>query len=122
MMLAAVTFALTSVAVLNIREFPLTREAAIEISKGSSLFKEGLAIARSKSVEARYYNSQRIEELRELHPTYWEEEVASKLPKGHSVWEITWNFHEEIGGYLIGVIVDAEVGKIVNEIKGIVIR
>lgn len=117
--LAVVSLALTSVGVLSIREVPLTREEAIEISKGSSLVKEGLAIAYSTSVEAYYYNSQRIEELRKLHPAFWEEKVARKLPKGHSVWEIIWWFHKGVGGYTIGVIVDAEVGAIINELKGI---
>jgi hypothetical protein len=117
--LAVVSFAFTSVSLLSIREVPLTREEAIEISKGSSLVKEGLAIAYSISVEANYYNSQRIEQLRELHPAFWEEEVARKLPKGHSVWDIIWYFHKEIGGYTIGVIVDAEVGAIINELKGV---
>jgi hypothetical protein len=117
--LAVVSFAFTSVCLLSIREVPLTREEAIEISKGSSLVKEGLAIAYSISVEAHYYNSQRIEQLRELHPAFWEEEVARKLPKGHSVWDIIWYFHKGIGGYTIGVIVDAEVGAIINELKGV---
>jgi len=124
--LAVVSFAFTSVSLLSIREVPLTREEAIEISKGSSLVKEGLAIAYSISVEANYYNSQRIEQLREWHQEeifenvpkdeFWEE----KVPKGHSVWEIIWYIGTGIGGYNIGVIVDAEVGVIITEVKGIV--
>jgi len=65
--LAVVSFAFTSVSLLSIQEVSLTREEAIEISEGSSLVKEGLAIAQSTSVEAHYYNSQRIEQLREWH-------------------------------------------------------
>jgi len=123
--LAVVSFAFTSVSLLSIREVSLTREEAIEISKGSSLVKEGLAIAHSTSVEAHYYNSQRIEQLREWHQEeifenaskyeFWEE----KVPRGHSVWEIIWYFHEGVGGYSIIVIVDAKVGVIVTEEKGI---
>ncbi len=117
--LAVVSFVFTSVSLLSIREVPLTREEAIEISKGSSLVKEGLAIAYGTPVEAHYYNSQRIEELRELNPDFWEEKVARKLSKGHSIWEIIWYIHKGIGGYTIGVIVDAEVGAIINELKGV---
>jgi len=123
--LAVVSFAFTSVCLLIIREVPLTIEEAIEISKGSSLVKEGLAITHSTSVEAHYYNSQRIEQLREWHQEeifknvpkdeFWEE----KVPKGHSVWEIIWYFHKGVGGYSIIVIVDAEVGRIITEEKGI---
>lgn len=117
--LAVVSFAFTSASLLSIREVPLTRGEAIEISEGSSLVKEGLAIAQSTSIEAHYYNSQRIEELRKLHPAFWEEKVARKLPKGHSVWEIIWYFHKGVGGYTVGVIVDADVGAIINELKGL---
>jgi len=117
--LVMVSFVFTSVSLMSIREVPLTREEAVEISRGSSLVKEGLAIAYSTSVEAHYYNSQRIEELRKLHPAFWEEKVALKLRKGHSVWEIIWYIYMGIGGYTIGVIVDAEVGTIINEMKGL---
>ena len=123
--LAVISFAFTSVSLLSIREVPLTREEAIEISKGSSLVKEGLAIAHGTPVEAHYYNSQRIEQLREWHQEeifknvpkdeFWEE----KVPKGRSVWEIIWYFSEGVGGYTIIVIVDAEVGVIITEETGI---
>jgi len=122
--LVIVSFAFTLVSLMSIREVPLAREEAVEISKGSSLVKEGLGIAYSFSVEANYYNSQRIEHLREWHQNeifknvskdeFWEE----KVPKGHNVWEIIWYFSEGVGGYTIIVIVDAEVGTIINEMKG----
>lgn len=120
-----VSLAFTSVSLLSIQEVPLTREEAIEVSKGSSLVKEGLAIAYSVSMEANYYNSQRIEQLREWHQDeifknvpkeeFWEE----KIPKGHCVWEIIWWIGTGIGSYAIIIIVDAEVGKIIAEERGI---
>jgi len=123
--LVIVSFVFASVIILSIGEAPITREEAIEISKGSSLVKEGLAIAYSVSVETHYYNSQRIEQLREWHQNeifknvpkdeFWEE----KVPKGHNVWEIIWWISTGIGGYAIIVIVDAEAGVIITEVKGI---
>ena len=47
-------------------------------------------------------------------------EIYEKVPKGHSIWKITWYIGTGIGGYTIGVIVDAEVGVIITEIKGTV--
>ena len=113
-MLVIASFAFTSVSLLIIREVPLTRKEAIEISKGSSRVKKGLAF--NSGVEASYYNSSMVEQLKLGH----NREIYEKVPKGHSIWKITWYIGTGIGGYTIGVIVDAEVGVIITEIEGIV--
>lgn len=113
---AVVSFIFTSICLLGIREIPLTREEAIEISKGSSLVKEGLAKSRYTTIETHHYNSQRIEELKEWHSDiFW----GQKVPEGRSVWEIIWYFSRGIGGYNVIVIVDAEIGAILSEEEGI---
>jgi len=112
--LVIVSFVFTSVTILSIEEAPITREEAIEISKGSSRVKEGLAIAFGSGVEATYYNSSMVEQLKLRH----NREIYEKVPKGHSIWQITWYIGTGIGGYTIGVIVDAEIGVIITEIEG----
>lgn len=112
--LVIVSFSFTSLSLLSIPEVPLTREEAIEISKGSSLVQEGLAIAYGTSIEALYHNSTEVEQKKEGPSRYLYENV----PEGHSVWEIRWYIGTGIGGYVIGVIVDAEVGVIITEVKG----
>jgi len=119
------SFFLTSINVLGIQGNLLTREEAIEISKNSSLVQEGIAKTYYATIETHHYNSQRIEELKEWHSdeifenvpkdAFWEE----KVPEGHSVWEVIWYFSEGVGGYMVGVIVDAEVGAIINELRGL---
>ena len=105
----------------------VTREEAIEVSRNSGLVREGLAISRSFGVEINYYNSSRLERLREWHfneifenvprDAFWEE----KVPESHSAWEVIWWFHyqKKPGDYNVIVIVDAEMAKIIHEIKGI---
>ena len=105
----------------------VTREEAIEVSRNSGLVREGLAISRSFAVEINYYNSSRLERLREWHfneifenvprDAFWEE----KVPEGHSAWEVIWWFHyqKKSGGYNVIVIVDAEMATIIHETKGI---
>ena len=112
--LVIVSFVFTSVITLSIEEAPITREEAIEISKGSNRVKEGLAIAFGSGVEATYYNSSMVEQLKLGH----NREIYEKVLKGHSIWQITWYIGTGIGGYTIGVIVDAEVGVIITEIEG----
>ena len=119
------SFFLTSINVLGMQGDVLTREEAIEISKNSSLVQEGLAKAYYATIETHFYNSQRIEELKEWHSNeifknvpkdaFWEE----KVPEGHSVWEVIWYFKEGVGGYTVVVIVDAKVGVIITEAMGV---
>jgi len=113
--LVIVSFAFTSVSLLSIREVPLTRDETIEISKGSSLVKEALANAYSTSIEAHYHNSTEVEQKKESPSR----NLYEKVPIGHSAWEVLWWIGTGIGGYVIGVIVDAEVGKIITEVRGI---
>ena len=123
--LVIVSFFLTSISVLTVQAGPLTREEAIEISKNSALVQEGLAKSRYTTIQAHYYNSSMLEQLKEWHSdeifenvpkdAFWEE----KVPEGHSVWEILWSFSEGVGGYNIGVIVDAETGTIITEVIGV---
>ncbi|MGD8506131.1 MAG: hypothetical protein PVF15_05645 [Candidatus Bathyarchaeota archaeon] len=70
---------------------PITEEQAIEISKKSELLKRGLATAQGFAIEANYYNSSRLEQLKEWHSSslfrdhsdeyFWEE----KVPEGHTL-------------------------------------
>jgi len=118
----------TSIYSLSTLGNTITKEEAIEISKNSELVKEGLAIAYGISIEANYYNCQRIEQLKEWHQDeilknvprdeFWEE----KVPEGHTAWEIVWYIHLGVGGYLIIVIVDAEIGIMIHEELGIGMR
>lgn len=115
---------ITSIYSLSALCNPITKEEAIEISKNSELVKEGLAVAYSISIEANYYNCQRIKQLKEWHQDeifknvpkdeFWEES-----PEGHTAWEIVWYIHLGVGGYLIIVIVDAEMGIMIHEELGI---
>jgi len=107
---------------------PVTREEAIEISKNSELVREGLAVARGFTIETHYYNSSGLEQLREWHSdeifknipkdAFWEE----KVPEGHTAWQIVWWFGDTGApseGYAVIVIVDADMGMIIHEEKGI---
>ena len=60
--LVAVLF-LTSIYSLT-PPLPVIKEEAIEVSKTSELVREGLAIACSLTIETRYYNTSRLEELK----------------------------------------------------------
>jgi len=113
-MLVIVSFAFTSVNLLSAQGSPITREEAIEISKNATLVQEGLAIARSTSIEALYLNSTEVEQKKEGSSRI----LFENVPEGHSVWEIRWWFGAGLGGYVIGVIVDAEVGAIITEVRG----
>jgi len=123
--LVIVSLAFTSLNLLGAQGTPITKEEAIEISKRSTLVQEGLVESRYTILETSYYNSQRIEQLKEWHSdeifenvpkdAFWEE----KVPEGHSVWKILWYFSGGIGGYSVIVIVDAEVGTMIHEAKGI---
>lgn len=108
-------FAFSSVNSLSALGNPITREEAIEISKKSELVKEGLAMAYSFSVDATYYNSSMIEQMKLGH----NKEVYEKVPEGHGAWEVIWGIRKDVGGYLIIVIVDAENGMLVHEEKGV---
>jgi len=120
--------AVTSVYSLSALGNPITKEEAIEISKNSELVKEGLAIARGFSIETNYYNFSKLEQLRKWHSdeifkntpkdAFWEE----KVPEGHTAWEVIWWFGgtgAPSEGYAVIVIVDAEIGTIIHEVKGI---
>lgn len=107
---------------------PISREEAIKISKDSELVKEGLRFAHAFSIEANYYNSSRLEQLRIWHSDkmfdnvsrdgFWEEMV----PRGHTAWEVIWWFSGVEGpsaqGYPVIVIVDAERAWIVYDMLG----
>ncbi len=122
------TLIVTSVNSLSTLGNEITREEAIEISKNSELVKDGLAISHSFTIETDYYDSLRLEQLREWHSgeifenvprdAFWEE----KVPEGHSVWEVIWWFGYKArpGGYNVIIIVDAETGVIIYETIGIV--
>ena len=109
------SFIVTSVNSLSAPSDQITKETAMEISKGSSLVKEGLATAHSVSVGANYYNSSMMEQLKLGH----NRETYAKVPEGHSVWQVVWGIHLGVGGYTVIVIVDAETGKILHETKGV---
>jgi len=64
--------------------------------------------------EAYYHNSTEVEQ-KKRGPSYV---LYENVPEGHSVWEIIWGIHTGIGGYNVGVIVDAEIGVIINEVLG----
>lgn len=130
-------FFVTSVNSLSALGDPITKEEAIEISKNSELVKEGFAVAHSCGVEANYYNSSRLEELKNMKFTYtkkilnettrlWEEVVVEipsswasiPIPEGHSIWQVVWDVNLGVGGYLVIVIIDAETGSIIHEETG----
>ena len=108
-------FVLSSVSSLSAFGNPITRQEAIEISKNSDLVKEGLAIAHSFSVDATYYNSSMVEQLKLGH----NREIFENVPEGHGAWEVVWGINRGGGGYLIIVIVDAETGTVIHETKGV---
>jgi hypothetical protein len=78
--LIAVLF-LTSIYSLT-PSLPVTKEEAIEVSKTSELVREGLAIARSLTIETRYYNTSRLEELKKWHS----DPIFKNVPKS-AFWE-----------------------------------
>lgn len=108
-------FVVSSVNLLGALGNPVTREEAIEISKNSELVKEGLATAHSFSVDATYYNSCMVEQMKQGY----DRELYEKVPEGHGIWNVVWGIHKGVGGYLIIVIVDAETGTINHETKGV---
>jgi hypothetical protein len=118
-------FIVTSASVLSEAFVPITREQAIGISRKSELVREGLAIAKSHTIESNYYNSSRLKQLAELHTTpifmdvprdsFWER----RIPEGHTAWEIIWLFDEGIGGHSVIVVIDAERAITVIESMGI---
>lgn len=113
-------FIVTSVNSLSALGNPITREEAIEISKNSNLVKESLAVAYSFTIEANYYNSSMVEQLKTSHLR----EIFENVPEGHSVWQVIWWFRYSEGlaaGYDIIVIIDAETGTIIHETQGIIL-
>jgi hypothetical protein len=110
-------FIVTSVNSLNALGNPITKEEAIEISKNSELVKEGIGVALKFTVEANYYNSSMVEQLKIGHSG----EMYEKVPEGHSIWEVIWwfTYKEKPGAYDVIVVVDAETGTITYETKGI---
>lgn len=105
----------TSINSLSTLGNSITKEEAIEVSKKSELVKEGLAIAYSFEVESNYYNSSMVERMKRGHLG----EIFRMVPEGHSVWEVIWCVYEGVGGYVIGVIINAESGVIIHETKGV---
>lgn len=78
--LVAVLF-LTSIYSLT-PPLPVIKEEAIEVSKTSELVRKGLAIARSLTIETRYYNTSRLEELKKWHS----DPMFKNVPKS-AFWE-----------------------------------
>lgn len=107
----------TVVVALNLlkNQRKLTREEAIERSKGSSLVQDGLEIAHSYSIEVNYLDLEAIEQRKEGHL----HEIFIKVPENHTAWEIIWYISKGVGGYNIIVIVDADTGAIIHEEKGV---
>jgi len=95
----------------------ITKEEAIEISRNSGLVKEGMSTYDHSQVDATYYNSSLVEQMKEGHAR----DIYEKVPEEHGIWKVTWTFNP--GGLLIGytviVIVDAETGTIVYSTKGV---
>jgi hypothetical protein len=121
-------FFVTSVGVLSEASIPITREQAIGVSEKSELVREGLAIAKSYTIESNYYNSSMLERLAKWHSdpifknvpkdSFWE----GRIPEGHTAWEIIWWFNEGIGGHNAIVIIDAERAIIIAEPGGIILE
>lgn len=65
--------------------------------------------------EANYYNASMVERLKLGH----NKETYEKVPEGHTIWQVVWDMHMSWEGYLIIVLVDAEIGKILHEEKGV---
>ena len=109
-------FIVTCINSLSAPSEQISKEAAIETSKGSSLVKRGARFAFSVSVgEANYYNASVVERLKLGH----KKETYEKVPESHTIWQVVWDMHTSWGGYLIIVLVDAEAGKILHEETGV---
>jgi len=115
-MLAIGTFVVTSISIGALGG-SITKEEAIEISKNSGLVKEGMSTYDHSQVEAMYYNSSLVEQMKKGHAG----DIYEKVPEEHSIWKVTWAFNP--GGLMIGytviVIVDAETGTIVYDTEGV---
>ena len=119
-----VVFAAAFGSTLVMKGFSLTEEEAVEISRNSGLVQKYAANASSFILETHYYNLSEIERLKQLHSDpifqnapedyFWER----SLPEGHTAWEVIWWFHYGIGGYDVGVFVDADTGIIIYEALG----
>ena len=111
-----IAFSVISINSLTTLGDPITKEEVIEISKNSELVKEGIATFSCFTVEANYYNSSLVEQMKKGHTR----EMYEKVPEGHSIWKVIWAF--TYGGLMVGytviVIVDFETGTLIHETKG----
>lgn len=111
-------FIVTSINSLSAPGDPITREEATEISKNSVLVIKGMANSYSFEVEARYYNSSLVEQLKKGH----NRETYEKVPVGRSVWQVVYSFRRVkwlSEGPTAIVIIDAELGIIIHEEWGV---
>jgi hypothetical protein len=103
---------------------PISEQEAIEISRRSGLVRENLSDPSHSfvAVNTDYYNFSTIERMREwVHeeiPYYAEDSWLFKVPQGHDVWGVSWYMSEGPTVFSVGVIVDAETERIIDEAGG----
>jgi hypothetical protein len=103
---------------------PISEQEAIEISKRSELVRENLSAPshRFVAVNTDYYNFSRIERMREWVleeiPYHAEDSWLFKVPQGHDVWAVSWYMSEGPTVFSVGVIVDAQTERIIDEAGG----
>lgn len=118
-------FLVTVVGSWAMPSFPLTEKAAVDMSRGTELVEDGLAIDRSFVIETHYYNLSALERLKQWHSDpifqnspesyFWER----RIPNGHTAWEIIWWFsYRGLGGYNVIVVLDACTGAVTSASKG----
>lgn len=112
--LVIVLFALASTNSLILHLGFITREEAIEISRGTELVQSSLEKADNYHFEARYLNQTHVNKAREEGP--W---LQKYYPKDASLWVITWYIHHKgdpsAAAHVISHVIDAETGQIFHE-------
>jgi hypothetical protein len=102
---------------------PITEQEATEISKRSELVRENLSVPSHifVAVNTDYYNFSMIERMKEWllkeMPYYAEDSWLFKVPRGHDVWEVGWYMSEGPTVFSVGVIVDAQTERIIDEAR-----
>lgn len=94
--------------------FSLTKEEAMEISRRSDTVQWYMDRVVSYSVEAYYWNSTNVNQVREEFPY-----LQEQYPENRSVWTVVWNIHTYLhantSSSTIVHVIDDETGQIVYE-------
>jgi len=115
--LVLVVFFVAIASTLILQGFSLTKDEAIEISRRSDTVQWYMDRVVSYSVEAYYWNSTKVNQVREEFPY-----LQEQYPENRSVWTVIWHIHTCLHAYtsssIIFHVIDDETGQIVYEDQG----